>query len=280
MKTLKDITLSKQARHLVRWVENPVPMVRQWHRFAYEEHFFRTSKWDRIFNGVFSTFEATQKAIPNHLDTGYDNPAAATYLGQKASILSSDYPILFWLDQLLKECNQVFDFGGYLGLSFRAYSDKLRFSDSLRWCIYDVPAVVSAGIEILKTSPCPQLSFTADFTRAADADILLASGSLQYCKRTLADYLSELTSLPKHILINKLPLTSGQEFVTLQNMGPAVSPYRIFQDSKFINSLETLGYRLIDRWKNDDFGCMIPFDLERSVPAFSGLYFSWSPPDA
>ena len=274
MPTAKSILLSPQTKAFANWIETHVPFVRQWHRFAYEEHFFRVAKWDRLFHGVYPDFATAAKAIPKRFNFGYDNADAATFLGQNASVRSSDYPVLFWLNRLLPENNRILDFGGYLGISYRAYKPLLSYPPDLTWTIYDVPAVVAKGKELLASHPDPRLSFTTNFAEAADADVLLAAGSLQFCERDFSEYLADLPRLPRHLLINKTPMTDGEQYVTLHSMGVALTPYRIFQQKQFIDSLAKLGYRLIDQWKNEDFACIIPFELDKSVNAFSGMYLT------
>ncbi len=53
----------------------------------------------------------------------------------------------------------------------------------------------------------------------------------------------------------------------------AISPYKVVNRSEFISSIEGLGYRLIDTWKNPDLTCYIPFHPDECVKAFDGLYF-------
>jgi putative methyltransferase (TIGR04325 family) len=272
MRSLRSVLQSGQARTFALWLEAHVPFVREWHRVAYEEHFFRVSRWERLFYGVYPDFASAEKAIPKQFPIGYDNPEASSFLGHKLSIRSSDYPILFWLRCLLEENDKVFDFGGYLGISYWSYAPLIDFPASLSWTVYDVPAVVEKGKEMQLVRPSSALSYTTDFSEAAKADILLASGSLQFCVRDLADYLSELKSLPKHLLINETPMVSTEPFVTLQNMGPALAPYRILQKQQFIDSLTNLHYRVVDQWQNDDFACVIPFEPDRTVRAFTGMY--------
>ena len=71
---------------------------------------------------------------------------------------------------------------------------------------------------------------------------------------------------PKHLVLNRLPLHSRFECVTLQNIGWSVSPYRIFQRDRFIGELEALGYVVVDAWAVND---LYP---EHSVASYSGLY--------
>src|SRR5665213_2020411 len=114
---MKALLLSPGAKKLIDRIEAAVPLIRKWHRFEYEEHFLRVAQWERLFSGVYPSFSAASKAIPNTRNNSYDNPGSATFLGHKGSIRSSDYPVLFWLSQLLPDNPKVFDFGGYLGIS-------------------------------------------------------------------------------------------------------------------------------------------------------------------
>lgn len=277
MRSVRSVLLSKQARDFTLWAEAHVPFVRDWHRFAYEEHFYRVSKWERLFHGVYPDFASAEKAIPKQFLSGYDNPEAATFLGHKARLRSSDYPILFWLSRLFAENgknNTLFDFGGYLGLSYWSYEPVLQFPSSFSWTVYDVPAVVEQGKQLLLTKPSATLSYTTDIREAAKADILLASGSLHFCERDLADYFSDLASLPKHLLINKTPMIDTDPFVTLHSMGPSFAPYRIFNEQQFVSSLTNLSYRLVNQWKNEDFACVIPFEPDKTVRAYTGMYLT------
>lgn len=275
---LQKILYSAASKRFMDFSESKLPLLREWHRFAYEEHFQRTAKWGRMFRGVYPDFQTALAAIPKGHKIGYDNKETATFLGRTASILPSDYPILLWMQSLLPGTKVLFDFGGYLGFAYNSYKRYCTYPDRLRWIVYDVAAVVEAGKCILEAEPDPTLEYTTVFADASQADIFLAAGSLQFCEEPLAPRLSALERMPKHLLINKVPTTEGTSFVTLQNMGPATSPYQVFQHADFVASLEQLGYELIDGWDTPDFACYIPFHPDQTVRAFRGFYFRLSRP--
>lgn len=269
---IKALLLSPAAKKFVDTIEAAFPPIRAWHRFEYGQHFLRTAQWERLFSGVYPSFAAATAAIPKTRHSSYDNPESATFLGHKAAIRSTDYPVLFWLSQLLPQNPRVFDFGGYLGISYYSFERFLQYPPDLQWTIYDVPAVVSAGTALAEKKQCPQLTFTTDFSRAQNFPLLLAFGSLQFPEQTIAESLESLPTRPQHLLLNKLPLTDRETFYTLHNMGPAMSPYRIANREDFLRSLDALGYKLIDEWENPELGCIIPFHPVHSVRAFSGMY--------
>ncbi|MDQ6707443.1 MAG: TIGR04325 family methyltransferase [Acidobacteriota bacterium] len=261
-------------RAKIEALEARIPPLVALHRAVNNRRFSRRSDWARLFHGVYGSFAEATGDAPKNFPVGYDNPAAATFLIQEDwKILPSDYPVLFWLARALPESRLLFDFGGYVGISYYSYRKYLDYPEGLRWRICDVPAVTRTGEELAARKPSSGLCFTNRFEDAENADILLACGSLQFVETQFAEKLKLLTHKPKHILLNKLPLSPGKTCVTLQNMGPAVCPYYIFNDNEFIGSIHDSGYDLVDRWENPEFGARIPFHPENSVERFSGLYF-------
>ncbi len=274
----KGILQSPKTYRAVEKLEASVPFLRQWHRMQYQRHFHKIADYERIFSGVYPDFATAQSHIPKDRPVGYDNQETATFLGREAPLQPSEYPVIFWLSQLLRENATLFDFGGYLGLLYNAYQRFKIFPDDLLWTVYDVPAVVAAGEAILKAEPDSQLRFTTSFEEASSASILLAAGAVHFCEEGFGSMLSRLKTLPTHLLINKLPATDGSQSFTLNNMGPAISPYKIANRAEFIASIESLGYKMIDRWKNPDMTCYIPFHPDRNVEAFDGFYFRLDDP--
>ncbi|HSI59500.1 MAG TPA: hypothetical protein VLA16_18195, partial [Ideonella sp.] len=58
-----------------------------------------------------------------------------------------------------------------------------------------------------------------------------AAGVLQYVRSTLDELLQILPAPPRHVLVNRLPLTMDRRsFVTLQNGGADIQAYRIAND--------------------------------------------------
>lgn len=270
---LKSAAYSTRVVRIVEALESKVPGLSQWHRMQYKRHFERVANYERIFSGAYPDFVTAKAHIPKGRPVGYDNLETATFLGREAPLLPSEYPILFWLAKLLPHSPSVFDFGGYLGVLYNAYQRFGIYPEGLRWTVYDVPAVVAAGKQILTREPDERLRFTTDFADAAGAGILLGSGAIHFDQAAFADTLAGLQHLPEHLLINKMPATDGEQFWTLNNMGPAISPYKVVNRAQFIASIEALDYALVDRWRNPDLSCFIPFHPEKSVKEFDGFYF-------
>ncbi|MGO8717857.1 MAG: methyltransferase, TIGR04325 family [Acidobacteriaceae bacterium] len=269
----KSILLSPQCKAGVDWLEERFPLLRKWHRFEYDQHFDRVYQWQRMFSGVYPSFEAAEKAISTGKTVGFDHLETAAFLGQKARILPSDYPVMYWLRELMGPSTRIFDFGGYTGITYRAYAPYLHYPQAMEWIVYDVPAVIAAARKHHKQAALTEthLRFTDNMEDANCADLFLASGSLHYCKKSLSEYMEPLVTRPRYLLLSKLPLISGAPFVTLQNMGPAITPYRIFNVDEFTQEIKGLGYRVVDTWSNPDVACYIPFHPDNTVKEFTGM---------
>lgn len=251
-----------------------IPLARTLLKALYHQHFATASGWQRMFYGVYSTFPEAIAAAPKTKGIGYDNPESAQmYSGNYRIINPSDYPVLFWLKNILPRTKLLFDLGGNVGISFYSYKKYLEYPPHLTWLVYDVPEVVKEGQVIASKESSVGLSFTTQMSELDGAEVLLANGSLQYFEQPLAVYLSKFQTKPLHLIINKTPIRDGAQFVTLQTLGTAFCPYYIFNREDFISSILELGYMLVDSWHNAELSCSIPLHPEHRVPSYSGLYF-------
>jgi putative methyltransferase (TIGR04325 family) len=167
----------------------------------------------------------------------------------------------------------VFDFGGHVGVSYHGWRRYLDYRSGLRWRVHDVPAIVAVGAELARERPSPGLEFTSELTSARGCTVFLAAGSLQYLDESLPGLLARIGSLPRHLLVNKLPLHDGEAFVTVQSTGRAYHAYRIYNRAAFVAEVTALGYRVVDDWSNREQHCEIPFTRGRDIDAYSGYYF-------
>jgi putative methyltransferase (TIGR04325 family) len=237
---------------------------------------FAANQTKNLFRGVFETFEEAQSSAPTTLPLGYDNPASASlYKERTRKAYSTDYPVMFWLQKLLAEgCTTVFDLGGHIGVSYYAYQRFLSYPAALRWVVHDVTAVLERGRAIAEDEDQHRyLSFSADFNTVDGMEILIALGSLQYLPETLANRLTRLKVLPSHLILNLTPLHDQASYFTLQHVGTALCPYRITAFPAFLQSLQELGYILVDHWENPEKKCEIPFYPDRSLDKYHGFYF-------
>lgn len=244
-------------------------------RLRYDRQFRR---WPGAFRGVFPDFASARASAPRGMPVGYDAPKmTAIYDDRLDKVWPTDYPSMLWIQTALPELHTIFDFGGHVGISFYGFSRYLHFPPVLRWMVCDVPSVVERGRRLATERGAGALSFTTRFEDADGADVLHASGSLQYLEEPLGAMLDRLASPPRHLLLNKLPLHDGPAFVTLQHTVNAYNPYRVFNRQEFIGALTVRGYQLIDSWDDLDRSCVVPYRPGYAVHAYSGLYLRLSP---
>ena len=271
---MRDMFLSRAGRVIARKFK-ACGIVRKVLEWEFDRYFATIPI--RSFRGIYDSFDDAARSAPATGSIGFDQPeSVAMYFRSFRWIFPSDYPTMLWLSRAMKEGARVFDYGGNVGISFHSFKKYMDYPANLEWTACDLPAVTRAGEELAVKEGSAGLTFTNSFEKADGADILLASGSLQYIESPLAESLAKLDARPRHLIINRVPLYDGKPFVTLQSIATAFCPYHVFNATDFVRSISDLGYELIDRWENPDVPCEIPFHPEKSIRALSGLYFKRS----
>jgi putative methyltransferase (TIGR04325 family) len=175
------------------------------------------------------------------------------------------------LRSLLHEGVSVFNIGGSLAREYSSYRALIPFPSTFEWRICEVPDIVAKGKAMFAQDSHNGLSFTTEI--GGKADILLSCGALQYISGELPELLSRFATLPKHVLINRVPMQDQvPTFFTIQNIGSGSTPYRIANRTEFLSSLQALGYQMIDGWF-DDRKLRIPFYPQATVDGYGGFYF-------
>ena len=246
---------------------------------AYARWALHTPHTGGLFFGSYPSHAAAVTAIPRGRSIGWDNEGSAGIFDGRLPDQPSVYPVLFWLERLLRPGDRLVDFGGGIGITFYQHRARASLPDGARWIIVEVPAIAARGAAIAAERGEAALDFVTSLGEAGACDILLSAGALQYIDRPTARLLDDLPARPRHILLNKLPLTAGPEFWTLQNFGPAVSPYHVFNREELFGTLDRLGYHLADRWRIAELQCDIPFHPQHFLAEKDGLLFTrneWS----
>ena len=254
------------ARNLWR-----LPIVGQLMALDYEQSFRRRPP--NRFRGVFASFEEAQASLPANVRIGYDHDEmGGMYRARMDHACESDYGPLFWLRGIVGPDTHLFDFGGHVGVSYYGWRGYLAYPAGMRWTVYEVPAIVRAGIALARERPSDGLGFTDDLAAGTDCNVFLAAGSLQYVDLGLPAIFEQMGVRPRHLVLSKLPLYDGETFVTVQSTGRAFHPYRIGNRTEFLAGLTALGYRVVDDWQNREQHCEIPFTRGRDIEAYSGFY--------
>jgi putative methyltransferase (TIGR04325 family) len=228
--------------------------------------------------GSYGSFAEAAAAAPQKGNVGYDSDQhAVMYDARIGKLLISDYAVLFWLAQIQQQLTSVFDLGGHVGVLYYGVEKRLRLPESLRWLVCDVPTTVARGRELARTKGATALEFTTEWKDGDGCDLLLASGVLQYLEWDLAERLAAWSKPPRYIIVNNTPMYEGRAYVTLQNTELSYNPYRAFNRSQLIGSLEGHGYVLRDAWRTDR-ALEVPLRPELRIDAYQGFVMDLAQP--
>jgi putative methyltransferase (TIGR04325 family) len=229
-----------------------------WSRPQYVNHFF----------GVFPTFAAARSAVPSPLNNGWEHDAivAADYFQP------SLYATLYWLARSVKEGSCIVDFGGGIGQTHREFAQRMALPKSVSWTVVDLAPAIRQGKELVAARGTAGLFFAERLDDLKVCDIFLSRGCLQYVESSLTDLISLLPKLPEYLLLDKIPLSDGPSFVTIQNLGLTAAPYKIFNRDSFLTPLLQQGYVVLDEWPVQDLSCAIAFHPDRFLPNHSGVF--------
>lgn len=230
--------------------------------------------------GVYRSVAEARAAIPAHRKVGYDHKEAENMYPWLLNYTKiSDFAVLFYFKELLKPGMRIFDFGGNVGVLYYAFQKRWQLPRGATWTVCDVPAVAAAGRRYAAERESRGLKFTSDFSEAAGADILLTSGTLQCVEEDFGPMLDSLgDDRPQHILINRVPMWDKPEMVSIQDAGPIVYPYRIFERARFLASMKQAGYLVRDHWTCSERTIRIRFRPWIRINGFDGYYLEHGAP--
>lgn len=237
------------------------------------------------YRGVFESYHQAQANTLAQLTSQYDiiNKNKSEHLESELPIIDKrvldiDYPLLFWISQVLSPSNRVLDLGGSLGQSFYSFEHYFPYPDGIEWIIAELPEAVNAGAKIAEQRNEERLSFIESdkLNLAEDIDIFITAGTLQYMDASFTGILNQLRNPPEHILIHNLPAHRDNTFWTLQYLEVCEVPYHITSINELINDMKVSGYQLVDNWKNGR-QVNIPFHLDKKVDGYFGFYFKKKP---
>lgn len=257
-----------RLRQLVKRLVRTIKDVYRYFAFRFSER-----------RGVYENFSQAELAAPRWKGIGYNHHDLANSYRELLTLTldSSDYPLLFHLDHILRDHSTVLDIGGNIGVHYLRYRPYFKF-ETLRWIVYDVPAITKVGRETC--ADIPNIAFIDDLAEIKESrlDVIHASDSTQYFARwdLIIQTLIDKGIRPANILFEGVPVYDGPQYVTLQNGGTVYYPHYVFNREDFVGAITKLGYELVDTWSINESHCNIPFHPEKDVHALSGFCFSES----
>ncbi|RZL00045.1 MAG: methyltransferase, TIGR04325 family [Rubrivivax sp.] len=253
-----------------------LPLIRTWLQQRAIRRYF-SKQGTGYHSGHFSTFAQARAWLPPSPEFSHAQ-FTDEYVHQRSHrIWAFDYPVLFWLRQALEQGGTtLLDIGGSIGNQFYAYGRYLNYPPGFQWRVHELPAFIQEGRDLAQARGAQALHFAADWS--ADwlgSDIWIAAGALEFMETdSLASLLARASRQPRHLLLNKLPLTDAPAFVSTQNIGfGSYVPHHVFNRQAFIAAIEEQGYETADAWEVPErsFGSL-GFAGD-AFETYSGLYF-------
>jgi putative methyltransferase (TIGR04325 family) len=237
---------------------------------------FLRSGLDKLlgYRRTFPSFSDAQQCASSYIRHGHEHPSeiqAHTHLADV--IRESDYPVLFFLAPLAQQLGTVFDLGGNVGNLFYAYSQHLKFANSLVWMVYDLPEKKVFGEKLAAERNEHRIRFVDTLADASGTDLLIASGSLHYFDSSLSEMLGTLAEPPMRVVVNRSPVSKGHELVTVQDNGDYLVPCKLHSAQQLVCGMQALGYELRASWPVHERSLWVPLFPELSSHQYSGFFF-------
>jgi putative methyltransferase (TIGR04325 family) len=201
------------------------------------------------FSGRFDSREEALLSAPSATRSTWDDDALVHGgIGTFSSIHVFDWPVIYYLQQLAKDgrLNAVTDFGGHIGVKYRAYREVIDFPEEMRWQVVEVPAVIREARRRVSQED-QRLGFFERIEETEACDVLLCSGSLQYASLTLEQLVTRMPKRPGTIILNKVPVSKKAAFFTVERYIKSLA-YRIFGPDELEEERKRLGYTLAAQW--------------------------------
>ena len=200
--------------------------------------------------------------------------AIRQHVGFSERARPSDYPMLLHLDRLMPTLKRVVDLGGSTGNLFYCYAKYLAFPQNMMWTVVDLEASLAEGRRIALERAEDRLHFAADLAGCDGADVVIISGALHFIDAMPPTLLAGWKTLPRHILINRSPVSESPCLYAIQDQGSYLTLARIIHRTELVRSMEQAGYRLVDEWRAPELHLRFPMHPHESVEAYSGFFFS------
>ncbi len=233
------------------------------------------------YNGMYLDYTEVSARVASRKNGYYDivNEKKAAHKENENAKLEAwfqdaDYPLLFWTSQLLHDGIHLLELGGSIGHFYYGAKQRIKLPDGMRWTVAELPGAVKLGQELAEErgEDCLKFLDSANIKAAAPAELFITAGTLQYIEKALWVILSELQTMPEHVLVNNLPTHKNRSFWTLQNLSVCEVPYRIYALDELKTEMKRIGYKLIHSWSYPRY-IEIPFHRDLVIEGYLGFYF-------
>jgi len=232
----------------------------------------RLLNWLVGYRRPFASLDEARSIADRYLRQAHNSPACRREHAE-FSVRPSDYPLMFFLSRIDGPVT-VFDLGGNVGNLFYGFARYLPELKITNWRVFDLPETIRFGARLAsRRKVADRLTFVDNLGQMEGADVVIASGCLHYFDEPVDRLLSPLRQKPRHVLINRTPLSDGPVTHTVQDSGYGLAACKLHSRSALISGMRGLGYGLVDTWNIYECRLDIPLHPDLAVEAYSGLYF-------
>jgi putative methyltransferase (TIGR04325 family) len=226
------------------------------------------------YRRVFNSLAEAREVASSYLEASHESAANINrQIGHGGSARPSDYPVLFYLRHLVPGGLNLFDLGGNVGNLYYCYSKYLSFPHEFDWCVHDKQSTIELGRVLARKGGESRLRFTNDLKAINGAGILLVSGALHYFELPLPELLRELDEKPRHVFVNRTPMTTVKSVFTVQDAVDSLYACKTIHRQELVDGMSELNYEMVDGWSVPELSLHIPCYPEYSVSEYSGIYF-------
>lgn len=276
---LADIAIAASQLPGLRVLAEPIkrlPLILRWREQRHLAYFLSEAGFTSFY-GIFRSFPEARDSLPKSKEHN-QRALAAEYVEVRCHrVFAYDYPVIYWLSEAFRSgATSVFDIGGSVGVHYHAYKKLLAYPQSLTWQVCDLPDIAQIGRELAECSAATRLTFTETLDPGSvQADVWISAGAIHYIEDARpSSLLAGCKHPPRHLILNKLPLYEGGDFVSAQNIGAhSFAPQYVYNRQRFVTDIESLGFHLVDSWDVPECSFYLPGHPEKSFGKYSGLYF-------
>jgi putative methyltransferase (TIGR04325 family) len=228
--------------------------------------------------GKFSNFEAARAWLPPSAEFDSESLSDEYINVRTQRVYPNDYPVMYWLREAFASgAASIWDLGGSVGIHYYAYGRYMPFPPGLQWDVHELAVVARLGRALASSNRVPNLRFHDGAVDPATirADVWISAGVIEFLEDLdITELLQSVAKKPAHVLLNKVPLYDGPDFVSTHNLGKgSFAPHRVFSRERLVARIQSAGYKLTDAWQVPDRLFTIPGQPEHSFDHYSGLYF-------
>ena len=222
----------------------------------------------------FVSFQEAERYAQRYGKGGHETSEEIRYHAAMSGVVrESDFPVFYFLSEAASQLCTVFDLGGNVGNLFYTYQAYLNFPPNLKWLVYDLPADRAAGELLAKERNESRIHFVDALAAASGVALFIASGSLHYFEASLAGMLRTLPALPRRVVVNRTPCSSGDDLFTIQDAMNSVVPCKLPGRQRLVSEMAELGYKLKSEWPVYERRLWVPTHPDCSHSHYSGFYF-------